>query len=467
MKNKILLIILLAFYSLNLASSPKDIENLSLSDPETLGLDGAIGYELDSIVKKYIDDKKIQGAVLAVSRDQNPVYFSAHGLADVTDKIPMRRDSMFQMWSSGKAILGIAAMIAIDKGLFDPSDEVSQYIPNFKKVKVAVLAEPKDRDISPLYVYGGGETDPGFFSKLYSRLISWWYEGVYLGSIPDHRLVPKRTPLTVHHLLTHTAGVATGGLGQALAPWNAKLSSGKEKNVSEEQKNFIENITIKSFTDMLAEGPLDFQPGSRWQYSGFGGLDVVARIIEITSGQPFNEFVQTNIFDPLQMTDTHWIVPKEKLERIVKISGGSKDGSEYPAFETKFFSGSVGLVSTTKDYLNLHHMLANGGIFNEIRILSEKSLKLMSSNQTGNLYSKTEKGEGLGMGFGYAVDITLDSDNTIFKRGTGSFGTGGAAGTMSWSDPINKMAVVIMVQQPTADFANEIADIIFRSLKKN
>ena len=128
MKNKILLIILLALYSLNLASSPKDIENLSLSDPETLGLDGAIGYELDSIVKEYIDDKKIQGAVLAVSRDQNPVYFSAHGLADVTDKIPMRRDSMFQMWSSGKAILGIAAMIAVDKGLFDPSDEVSQYL---------------------------------------------------------------------------------------------------------------------------------------------------------------------------------------------------------------------------------------------------------------------------------------------------------------------------------------------------
>ena len=88
----------------------------------------------------------------------------------------------------------------------------------------------------------------------------------------------------------------------------------------------------------------------------------------------------------------------------------------------------------------------------------------MSSNQSGDLYSKTEKGKGLG--FGYAVDITRDSDNTIFKRGTGSFGTGGAAGTMSWSDPINKMAVVIMVQQPTVDFANEIANIIFKSIKK-
>ena len=270
-------------WPLKLYSFPLDIKNLSLLDPETLGLDGAIGSELDSIVKEYIDDEKIQGAVLAVSRNQNPVYFSAHGLADVTDKIPMRTDSMFQMWSSGKVILGIAAMIAVDKGLFDPGDEVSQYIPKFKKVKVAVLAEPKDSEISPLYVNGGNETDPGFFSKLYSRLISWWYEGVYLGYVPDHRLVQKKTPLTIHHLLTHTAGVATGGLGQALAPWNAKLSSGKEKNVGGEHKNFIENITIKSFTDMLAEGPLDFQPGSRWQYSGVGGLDIVARFIEITS----------------------------------------------------------------------------------------------------------------------------------------------------------------------------------------
>ena len=451
-------------WPLKLYSFPLDIKNLSLLDPETLGLDGAIGSELDSIVKEYIDDEKIQGAVLAVSRNQNPVYFSAHGLADVTDKIPMRTDSMFQMWSSGKVILGIAAMIAVDKGLFDPGDEVSQYIPKFKKVKVAVLAEPKDSEISPLYVNGGNETDPGFFSKLYSRLISWWYEGVYLGYVPDHRLVQKKTPLTIHHLLTHTAGVATGGLGQALAPWNAKLSSGKEKNVGGEHKNFIENITIKSFTDMLAEGPLDFQPGSRWQYSGVGGLDIVARIIEITSGQPYNEFVQTNIFNPLQMVDTHWIVPEEKLERIVKISGGRKDGSEYPAIETKFFSGSVGLVSTTKDYLHLHQMLANGGILNGIRILSEKSLKLMSSNQSGDLYSKTEKGKGLG--FGYAVDITLDSENTKFRRGVSSFGTGGTAGTISWSDPINKMAVVIMVQQPTVDFANEIANIIFKSIKE-
>ena len=451
-------------WPLKLYSFPLDIKNLSLLDPETLGLDGAIGSELDSIVKEYIDDEKIQGAVLAVSRNQNPVYFSAHGLADVTDKIPMRTDSMFQMWSSGKVILGIAAMIAVDKGLFDPGDEVSQYIPKFKKVKVAVLAEPKDSEISPLYVNGGNETDPGFFSKLYSRLISWWYEGVYLGYVPDHRLVQKKTPLTIHHLLTHTAGVATGGLGQALAPWNAKLSSGKEKNVGGEHKNFIENITIESFTDMLAEGPLDFQPGSRWQYSGVGGLDIVARIIEITSGQPYNEFVQTNIFNPLQMVDTHWIVPEEKLERIVKISGGRKDGSEYPAIETKFFSGSVGLVSTTKDYLHLHQMLANGGILNGIRILSEKSLKLMSSNQSGDLYSKTEKGKGLG--FGYAVDITLDSENTKFRRGVSSFGTGGTAGTISWSDPINKMAVVIMVQQPTVDFANEIANIIFKSIKK-
>ncbi|MFL2495902.1 MAG: serine hydrolase domain-containing protein [Porticoccaceae bacterium] len=134
-------------------------------------------------------------------------------------------------------------------------------------------------------------------------------------------------------LLTHTAGLGTNGLGQAIAPWNAKLSSGKDGRYKENE--FLNNITIGSLTDMISEGPLDFQPGSRYSYSGFMGLDVVARIIEITSGQPFNEFVKTNIFDPLDMHDTYWNVPSEKLHRIVSISGGGKDGSK-PAGKQNF-----------------------------------------------------------------------------------------------------------------------------------
>ena len=456
---------LVSFWSLNIQSSPSNLDNLNLSEPQSQGMKNTMSSELDDVITQFIEDEKIQGAVVAVSRFGNPIYFSAHGLADVPNKILMEKDSMFQMWSSAKAVLGVAAMIAVDRGLFKPEDEVSKYIPKFKDLKVAVLAEPKDQDISPLYVFGGSEDDSGFFSSLYSRFISWRYEGVYLGYIPEHRLVPLKKPVTIHDLLTHTAGVATGGLGQAIAPWNSKLSSGKDGAARTQERDFVENITIRSFTEMLSDGPLDFQPGSRYQYSPAGGLDVVARLIEITSNQPFNEFVQDNIFIPLDMHDTHWRVPDDKLARIVVISGGSKGGSKYPAYDTKFFSGSVGLVSTGQDYLHLHQMLINGGEYKGKRILSQKSLELMSTNQAGRLFSKTEKGEG--MGVGYAVSLTLDPEKTYLKSGLGSIVTGGAAGTTSWSDPENKIAAVIMVQQPTADFTNEISTAIFDAIKKN
>ena len=465
MKIKILLIILLVFWSLNLASSQKDIENLNLAEPLSQQLDNSIASQLDEVIMTFIEDEKIQGAVLAVSRFDNPIYFAAHGFADVSKKVQMQKDSMFQMWSSAKLVSGVAAMIAVDLGLFKAEDEVSKYIPEFKDLQVAVLAEPKNQDISPLYVYAGKDDDSGFFSSLYSRFISWVYEGVYIGSIPDHRLVPLKKPITIHDLLTHTAGLATGGLGQAIAPWSSKLSSGKDQDAGAEQRDFLENITIKSLTEMLSEGPLDFQPGSRYQYSAFGGLDVVARIIEITANQPFNEFVQNKIFEPLEMHDTHWKVPNDKLKKIVVISSGSKGNNEYPVYDTKYFSGSVGLVSTAQDYLNLHQMLVNEGEFKGNRILSQKSLELMSTDQVGDLYSKTEKGGG--MGFGYAVSLTLNPEKTHLKSGVGSIITGGTAGTVSWSDPENKIAAVIMVQQPTADFPSEISTVIFDAIKKN
>ena len=327
-----------------------------------------------------------------------------------------------------------------------------------------MLHDPKDKDISPLGVYAeiGGET--GFFTNLYWRIWSWFHDGYYIGYIPEHRLVKADKPLTIHHLLTHTAGLGTHGLGQASASWNLKLSSGKGGGKQEETA-FLSNLTIGSLTDLISVGPLDFQPGSRFAYSGFMGLDVVAHIIEITSGQSFDEFVQTNIFDPLDMRDTYWNVPSEKFGRIVSISGGGKDGSK-PAGETKFFSGSVGLISTARDYLHFENMLLNEGEFSGNRVLSEASVKLMSTNQSSDLFSQTEKVIKGSEGFGYTVSVTLNPEKASLKRGKGSFGWAGAAGTMSWTDPENDINVVIMVQQPTKEFPEDIAGIIYNAIIK-
>ena len=443
-----------------MSSFPIVIENLQLSDPEDLGLKKTMAVELDKLIEKFIVNKKIQGAVVAISRSNRIVYFSAQGLADVPNKIPMKKDSMFQMWSSTKPVLGVAAMIAIERGLFNPTDKVSNYLPNFKDIEVAVLKDPKGRDKSPLGVYAQLGKELSFFANLYWKAWSWFNNDYYIGYIPKHRLVHAKESLTIHHLLTHTAGLGTNGLGQANAPWNAKLSSGK---LEDKENEFLNNMTVGSLTNMISEGPLDFQPGSRHSYSPYMGLDVVAHIIEITSGQPFNEFVKNNIFDPLDMNDTYWNVPSEKSDRIVSISGGGKDGSK-PADKTKFFSGSVGLISTARDYLHFENMLLNKGEFLGKRILTEASVNMMSTNQSGDLFSETEKVTKGSEGFGYTVAVTLDPEKALIKRGKGSFGWAGAAGTMSWTDPENGLNVVIMVQQPTKEFPEDIARVVFNAI---
>ena len=456
MKHLYLSFLLTFSWSLNLIALPLDIENLKLFESQSQGMKNTMSSELDDVITQFIEDEKIQGAVVAVSRFGNPIYFSAHGLADVPNKIAMEKDAMFQMASSTKPILGVAAMIASEKGLFDIQDPVSKYIPEFAEMKVSVLKEPADIDISPLMVFPASDEDNGFFSKLYSKAMTFFLEGYYFGEIPEHRFVEQKEPLTIHHLLTHTAGLATNGLGHALSNWEIE-EKGKNK-----KKGFKQGITLTSITKDAQEGYLDFQPGSRWSYAGSIGLDVVARIIELTSGQPFNEFVKENIFNPLDMKDTHWNVPENKLSRVVFIREGGEDGGIPKS--TQWFSGSHSLISTARDYLHFEQMMVNKGQLGGVRIVSEDSIIKMSTNQVGDLYSKMEKNKSGAEGMGYTVSVTLDPDKTDWKRGKGAFGWVGVTGTTTWADPENGLAVVIMVQQPTKEFPEEVSQIIFNAI---
>ncbi|MDE0191562.1 MAG: serine hydrolase, partial [Gammaproteobacteria bacterium] len=260
---------------------------------------------------------------------------------------------------------------------------------------------------------------------------------------PAHRLVPAKTPITIHHLLTHTSGLMSGGLGAAVS------GRGKE-----------ERGTLASYIPTLAEVPLDFQPGSRRAYSGTTGLDVVARIIEIVSGMPFNEFVQTRILDPLEMNDTHYNVPPSKAARRVVIHGRDMSGA---GGVTTYFSGSFGLSSTAKDYLHFQQMLTNGGELFGRRLLSPRTVALMTSNHVANVPVAGRKG-GPGRGAGYAVGIVTDPIAADSRRSAGAFGSGGAFGTISWSDPAEEIAAVIMLQQPYGpaiyDFENAVRQAI-------
>ena len=405
--------LLVAMATIAAAALPAD--EIPTASPEEVGMSSERLLEIDAAVQRHVDAGKLQGAVTAVARRGKVVHFKAYGLMDVERGRAMQEDAIFRMASSSKPVLGVAAMILIEEGLLHPTDEVAAYLPEFRDMQVAVLDEPADRDVSPLYVAKG--------------------------QVPDHRLVPAERAITIHHLLTHTSGLASEGLGSAVA---VLPEQGPE-------------ATLASRVPLYAGMHLDFQPGTRWAYSARVGHDVVARVIEIVSGMPYDEFVRTRIFEPLGMTDTHFNLPPEKEARRVVIHGldAKAKGWDQP---TRYVSASGGLSSTAADYLRFEQMLAHGGTLFGSRILSPRSVAAMASNQVGEFFG--QKGKQSGWGFGYAVAVLLDPDAAKSGRGQGAFGWGGAFGTTTWTDPELEISAVLMVQQGSQgvvqDFENAI-----------
>ncbi len=394
-----------------LATSAVYAGEIPVATPEDVGMSTEKLQDIGRVIQRHIDAGDIQGAVTVVARRGKVVHFEAHGLMDVEKGIPMKKDAIFRMASSTKPVLGVAAMMMIEKGLIHPDDPVSKYIPEFKDMKVAVLKEPADKDISPLFV---------------DRQ-----------KIPEHRLVPAERQITIEHLLTHTSGLRSYGLGSALVG----------------SKRRGPDATLASYIPTQGSVALDYQPGTRWSYSPGTGLDVVARIVEIVSNTPFDVFLQERIFKPLGMEDTHFNVPPEKASRRVVIQG--RDMSRWAGRgPTKYFSASGGLSSTAEDYLRFEQMLAGKGTLFGNRLIGPQSVETMASNHVGDLYTGLYRNQA-GSGFGYTVTVVLDTAATQGTRSSGAFGWGGAFGTRSWTDPARELTGVIMLQQPHQATLNE------------
>lgn len=403
-----------------LASSGVQAGEIPTTTPEKVGMSSERLERINDVMQRHIEAGDIQGGITIVARRGKIVHYETHGLMDVEKGRAMEKDAIFRMASSTKPMLGVAAMMMIEQGLIRPRDEVSLYIPEFADMMVAVLADPADEDISPIRV---GRRE-----------------------VPEHRLVPADRPITIQHLLTHTSGLMSSGLGSAVA--------GRGRRGPD--------ATLATYIPTLGDVPLDFQPGTRWSYSGGTGLDVVARIIEIVSGLPFDVFLQERIFEPLGIKDTHFNLPESKQDRRVVIRGRNTSGSSRSG-PTKYFSASGGLSSTAEDYLRLEQLFVNGGELFGHRLLSPRSVEMMGSNHVGDLYRGLARNES-GMGFGYTVAVVLDPIAADSRRGKGAFGWGGAFGTMSWTDPVEEITAVIMLQQrhqPTQDdFENAIRQAI-------
>jgi len=384
-------------------------------------------------LSKYVKQQEIPGLITAVLRKGRIVHFETQGYADVENKIPLQEDSLFRIYSMTKPVTGVALMILLEEGKIRLDDPVQKFIPEFKNTKVF-----KSMD------------DSGMLTESLTR------------------------PITIRDLATHTSG-----LSYAINRPNPVSNLYREKRIFPyyypSQEGDLEGAKsyqdICSFAESVATLPLRHQPGFQWTYSI--GMDILGCVIEKASGQTFDVFLKERLFEPLKMKDTAFYVPEDKRSRhtnlyvnapLVKMMvpemASMIKGDQLMALlvdrrvcpylkKPTVFDGGSGLISSTADYLKFAQMLLNNGKVGQVRILSRKSVELLSSDLLSQ-ETKNSSGSGSsrweGRGFGITVGVTNDPGLSGEYGSSGKYYWGGAAATVFWIDPKEELAAVAMTQ---------------------
>ena len=386
-------LVLLVSSGLHAASLPK-------TAPEQAGISAEHLKRVTALLDRYIQKGEIAGAVSLVARRGSLVHLQAQGVADLESKKPLTTDAIFRLASMTKPITSVAVMMLLEEGKFLLDDPVSRFLPEFKDPKVAIANAPNERA-------GGG-----------------------------FRVVPAASEITIRQLLTHSAGLASGSGGPTLELSKSLAQYRKPEN------------TMQEYVAQLAKLPLNFQPGSAWEYGP--ATDVLGRLVEVISGESLSEFFSKRIFKPLEMTDTNFYVPEERLSRLVTAytkegSGLKKLTAAGPATRNgRFFSGAGGLTGTAEDYLRFCQMLLNGGQLDGKRLVSRKTIESMTANHIGTLPLWQDNYRGYGFGLGFRVRMDIGQSATLGS--VGEYGWGGAYGTYFWVDPKEQMIGVLMIQ---------------------
>ena len=427
-----------------MVSATATANEMAQVEPEEVGLSSERLARFSAAMNEGVEAGHFPGVVAAVARNGKVAFFESYGYRDREAGIEMTDDSIFRIASMTKAITGVAVMILYEEGHFTLHAPVSNFIPSFKNARVAVAVEP---------AAGKGEGKKSDNKKEWPReeLDKWlkenwdtlskqeqadwiaWYSGKGKGGSAgkDVETAEADRPITIRDLLRHTSGVAYGG-----------------KNIWEPGDD------LEVLIDKLAANPLNFQPGTRYEY----GLstDVAARLVEVVSGQSFDVFIKERILDPLDMKDTGYWVPEENANRLVKMveeySGDDADTKnsmtatylEPPAI----IMGGTGLVSTTRDYLRFVQMLVNNGELDGVRILGRKTVELMHANHmkdVANAASGSKKAGDKDFQFGLTFGIKGEPGNRGEFGSTGQYFWGGAYGTTFWIDPQENLVGVFMV----------------------
>ena len=400
-------------------------------DPAEVGLCGErlarIGEHLRS---RYIEPGKIPGSLTLVARRGQVCYLEKEGRRDLERNLPVEDDTIFRIYSMTKPITSIALMQLHERGMFHLNDPVHRFIPEWRDLRIFKA-----------------------------------------GSWPMYETVACQSPMTVRHLLTHMSGLTYGFLHATNVDYGyrkARIGS------------LQPGQTLRDMIEGLAALPLEFEPGSAWNYSVV--TDVLGYLVEVMSGQRFDDYLREHIFEPLGMHDTAFNIAEDKVARFAscyqrnldKSIGLEDDGQASAYRERTFFSGGGGLVSTMADYYRFCSMLRNGGELDGARIIGPRTLGMMTANHlpdggdmaTWARGSFSETGnEGIGFGLGFATRTDPVASGTVTS--VGEYHWGGLASTLFWVDPVEDLVVIFMTQlipSGTFDFRSQLHSIIYSSI---
>jgi CubicO group peptidase (beta-lactamase class C family) len=394
--------------------------------PEDVGLSSERLARITEMMKRHIAAGEISGGVTLVARHGRIAHFEAIGVTDIESKKPMTKDAVFRIASMTKPVTGVAIMMMMEEGRLRITDPVSKYIPSFKDLKVAV-AQPQRSQAA------AAADEPAKLS---------------------YYAAPAEREVTIRDLLTHVSGLASG-----------PMSNDSVRSAALTRKP---TDTLADYIPRLGKSLLEFQPGSRWTYSPGAGFDTLGRIVEITSGQPFDQFLRQRVFDPLGMKDVSFYATDSLEPRLVTAytldprGRMAKNASANTMQNKVYFSGAGGLVATAEEYAKFAQMLVNGGELNGKRLLSPRTVAYMSSVHA----SDTLPGRVPGEGFGLSVRVVRSATASGSRVSDGSFGWSGAYGTHFWVDPKEDLIAIMMIQTPVREMRPEFENAVMQAVIK-
>jgi CubicO group peptidase (beta-lactamase class C family) len=401
-------------------------------DPAEVGFDATRLRRIDTHFARYVEDGRLPGWLLLVSRNGHIVHLATNGQRDMEAGLPIELDTLFRIYSMTKPITSVAAMMLYEEGGFELKDPVYRYIPSFRDVRV----------------YSGGSA---------------------LAPVTE----PVTEPMRVWHLLTHTAGLTYGF--HHVHPVDAMYRAGGYEWAAPPNKD------LAQCCDDWAALPLVFQPGTEWNYGV--NTDVLGRVVEVVSGQSLDDFFRTRIFEPLGMNETGFSVEESEQRRLAALyfpQPGTRKAVRLDAMgqvATKrpdFLSGGGGLVSTAADYHRFTQMLVNEGELDGARLLGTRTVRYMTRNHLPGGADLEAFGRPLfaettfdGVGFGLGFSVVDDALKTKVLSTVGDYGWGGAASTAFWVDPIEQITALFMTQllpSSTHPIRPQLKQLVYQAL---